>query len=50
LYKNYLSDRLYENKRNVKEVEEALKYRLRGCEVEAKDKITDDLEDAERYI
>ena len=29
LYKNYLSDRLYENKRNVKKVEKALKYELR---------------------
>ena len=46
MYKNYLSDRSYENKRNVKKLEEALKYGLRGCEVEAKDKITEDLEDA----
>ena len=35
LHKNYLSDRSYENKRNVKKVEKALKYELRrlwsGC-------------------
>jgi hypothetical protein len=48
LYKNYLSDRSYENKRNVKNVEEALKYELRRCEVEAMDKIAEDLEDAAR--
>ena len=30
LYKDYLCDRSYENKRNVKEVEKALKYVLRG--------------------
>ena len=33
LYKNYLSDSSYENKRNVKKVEKALKYELRTCEV-----------------
>ena len=48
LYKNYLSDRSYENKRNVKKVEKALKYELRRCEVEAMDKITEDLEDVAR--
>ena len=48
LYKNYLSDRSYENKRNVKKVEKALKYELRRCEVEAMDKIAEDLEDAAR--
>ena len=48
LYKNYLSDRSYENKRNVKKVEKALKYELRRCEVEAMDKIAEDLEDADR--
>ena len=30
LYKNYQSDRSYENKRNVKELEKALKYKLKG--------------------
>ena len=39
LYKNYLSDRSYENKRNVEKVEKALKYELRRCEVEAMDKL-----------
>ena len=39
LYKNYLSDGSYENKRNVKKVEKALKYELRRCEVEAMDKM-----------
>ena len=48
LYKNYLSDRSYENKRNVKKVEKALKCELRRCEVEAMDKIAKDLEDAAR--
>ena len=46
LYKNYLSDRSYENKRNVKKVEKALKCKLRRCEVETMDKIAEDLEDA----
>ena len=49
LYKNYLSDRSYENKRNVKKVEKALKYELRRCEVEAMDKIAEDLEDTARW-
>ena len=48
LYKNYRSDRSYENKRNVKKVEKALKYELRRCEVEAMDKIAEDLEDTAR--
>ena len=48
MYKNYLSDRSYENKRNVKKVEKALKYELRRCEVEAMDKIAEDLEDEAR--
>jgi hypothetical protein len=48
LYKNYLSDRSYECKRNAKKVEKALKYELRRCEVEAMDKIAKDLEDAAR--
>ena len=30
LYKNYLSDRSYENKRNTKKVEKALKYEPRN--------------------
>ena len=48
LYKNYLSDRSNENKRNARKVEKALKYELRRCEVEAMDKISEDLEDANR--
>ena len=48
MYKNYLSDRSYENKSNVKKVQKALKYELRRCEVEAVDKIAEDLEDASR--
>ena len=48
LYKDYLSDRPYENKRNVKKVEEALKNELRTCKVEAMDKIAEDPEDAAR--
>ena len=47
-YKNYLSDKFYENKRNVPKAEKALKYELRRCEVEAIDKIAEDLEDAAR--
>ena len=37
LYKNFFSDRSYENKRNVKKVEKAPKYELRRCEVEVRD-------------
>jgi hypothetical protein len=48
LYKNYLSVRSYENKRNVKKVEKALKYELRRCEVQVMDKIAEDLEYAGR--
>ena len=48
LYKNYLSDRSYENKRNVKKVEKTSKYELRRCEVEVMDKIAKDLEDITR--
>jgi hypothetical protein len=44
LYKNYPSDRSYENKMNVKKGEKALKYELRRCEVEAMDNIAEDLE------
>jgi len=47
-HKNYLSDKPYENRRNVKKVEKALKYELRRCEVDAMDKIAKDLEDAAR--
>ena len=43
LYKSYLSDRSYENKRNVKK---ALKYEIKSCEVEAMDKIAEVVEDA----
>ena len=46
LHKNSLSDRLCENKRNVKKVEKRLKYELRRCDVEAMDKIAEGLEDA----
>ena len=49
MYKNYLSDRSYENKRHIKKVEKASKYELRRCEVEAMDTITEDLEDAARW-
>ena len=42
LYKNYLSGRSYENKRNIKKVEKALKYELRRYEVEVMDKIAKD--------
>ena len=49
LYKNYLSNRSYEIKRNVKKVEKALEYELRRCEVEAMDKIAKDLEDPARW-
>ena len=48
LNKNYLSDRSYGNKRNVKKVKKALKYELRSCEMEAMDKIAEDLEDSAR--
>ena len=43
LYKNYLSDRSYENKRNVKKAEKAFAYELRRREMEAMDKLTKDL-------
>ena len=46
LYKNYPSDWSYENKKNVKKVEKALKYELRRCEVDAMHKVSKDLEDA----
>ena len=49
MYKNYLSDGSYEKKRNVMKVEEALKYELRRCEVEALEKIVEDPEDAARW-
>jgi len=48
LYKNYLSDRSYESKRNAKKGEKAFKYELRRCELEAMDKIAEDMEDAAR--
>jgi hypothetical protein len=38
LYKNYLSDRSFGNKRNVKKVEKTLKCELMRCEVETMDK------------
>ena len=46
LYKKYLSDRSYKNKRNIKKVEKTLKYELKRYEVEAMDKIAEHLEDA----
>ena len=48
MYKNYLSDKSYEKKRNIKKVKKALKYELKRCEVKAMDKIAEDLEDAAR--
>ena len=39
LYKNYLSDISYENKRNVNIEEKALKYELRKFEVEVVEKM-----------
>jgi uncharacterized protein YlbG (UPF0298 family) len=48
LHKHYLSDRSYKNKGNVREVEKAVRYELRWCEVEAMDKIVEDVEDAAR--
>ena len=48
LYKNYLSDTSYKNKRNVKKMEKALKYELRRYEMEAIDKFAEDLEDTAR--
>ena len=49
LYKNYLSDRSYENKRNVKKVAKASEYELRKCEAEAMDEIAENLEDIARW-
>ena len=49
MYKNYLSDMWYENKRNLKKVEKELKYELSRCEVKAMDKIAEDLVDAARW-
>jgi len=49
LYKNYLSNISYENKRNVKKVERALKYELKRCEAEAMNKNAQDLEDTARW-
>ena len=34
-YKNYRRDRSYENKRNIKKVEKALKYEFRRSEMKA---------------
>ena len=48
MYKNYLNDRSYKNERNVKEVEKTLKYKIKRWEVEAMDKITEELENAAR--
>ena len=43
-----MSDRSYENKRNINKVQKTLKYELRRREVEAMDKTAEDLEDAVR--
>ena len=48
LCKNYLNDRSYESKRNVKRLEKALKYVQRRCEVEAIVKIAVGVEDTAR--
>ena len=48
MYKKYRSGKSYENKRNVKKMEKALKYELRKFEVDAMDKIAEDLENAAR--
>ena len=50
LYKNYLSERSYESKKNDKKLEKTFKYEPRRCEVKAMGKIAEDLEDAaKRY-
>ena len=43
-----LSDKSYEDKRNVKQVEKTLKYELRRWKMETMDKIAEDLEDPAR--
>ena len=48
LYKNYMSHRSCENKRNVKKVEKVLKYELSRREMEAIDRVIEDLEDVAR--
>ena len=48
MHKNYLSHGSYENKRIVKKVDKALKYDIRTCEVEAMDKIVEEMEDADK--
>ena len=45
LHKNYLSDRSYDNKRNVKKVEKILKHEQRRSVAEAVNKTAEDLED-----
>ena len=45
LYKNYLSHTSFESKKNVMKVEKSLKYELKRCEMEAMDKIAEDLEE-----
>ena len=49
MYNKPLSDRSYKNKRNVREVEEAVKCEFRRWEVEPMNKIAGDLEDSARW-
>ena len=44
MYKKYLNNRSYENKRNVKKIKIALKLELKRCEVEDMDEMAEDLE------
>ena len=50
MYKKYLSDRSYENKKTARKVEKVLKYELRRCKLDFIDKMTEDPEDAEDFI
>ena len=48
LHKKFLSHRSYENKKKVREAENAIKYGSRRCETEDMDRTTVDLECAAR--
>ena len=48
MYKNYLSDRSYKNKRNVKKGDKALEHKSRARRVKTMEKVDNDLEDATR--
>ena len=48
MYKNYLSDRSYKNKRNVKKGDKALEHKSRARRVKIMEKVDNDLEDATR--